>query len=234
MTKVCSPVILVPEKNPEKGLIDLKYGCVLRQVLLHLMTYSHLRSRPVFSVFLWLSHLSIVKGQVDFSTKQTLSQTLSKNVWATVLFGSRILARSRCICASRKSAQLKDLFVSKDDKLLDSNLMSQINGTNPKDYKPDIKTTALHRHEELGCPDTGRTAGIWRVPLVGGDPRLPCKKGRNYNSSSSNASLHFPAWRRRKISSFRIVSRCSRIILRPSVSESPCPHIVWILKHHNA
>jgi hypothetical protein len=47
-------------------LIDLKYGCVLRQVLLHLMTYSHLRSRPVFSVFLWLSHLSIVKSQVGF------------------------------------------------------------------------------------------------------------------------------------------------------------------------
>jgi len=128
------------------------------------MTYSHRRSRPVLFVFLWSSHLSIVKSQVNFSAKQSLSQTLSKNVWATVLFGSKILARSRCICASRKSAQLKDFLVSKDDKLLNSNLMSQINGTNLKDYKPDIKKTTLHRHEELGCPDMGRTAGIWRIP----------------------------------------------------------------------
>lgn len=68
MNKVCSPVILTPAYNPEKGLIliDLKYGFVLRHVLLHLMTYSHLRSRPVFSVFLWLSHLSIVRSQVLF------------------------------------------------------------------------------------------------------------------------------------------------------------------------
>lgn len=61
------------------------------------MTYFRRQNRPVFSVFCWLDRLSVVGNRFDSSTKQALSQTFSKNTWATVLFESRILARSRCI-----------------------------------------------------------------------------------------------------------------------------------------